>query len=199
MLAAKEGSKRTAPVSYILAAQVTLNKQKTRGAPMTDTRPSRRKFIVRAIAASSVMIVPHKWLMAKSATTPTASDLDQTLVARRLFPHDGLADDVYAEVAESVFDSFGANPESADLLDLAEAALNAQVNGDWIDVDEDRQVAALKGIENEAFFGAIVAGLRGAFYNHPKVWAQINYPGSSREHGGYKDRGFDDIDWLPEV
>lgn len=166
---------------------------------MAEEKLSRRKFIVRAIVASSVMTVPHKWLMAQSATTGTAADHDLMLVARLLFPHDGLANHVYAEAAESVFNSFAADPDSADLLDLAEAALNAEVNGGWIEADEDRQVAALKGIESEAFFGAILAALRGTFYTHPKVWAHINYPGSSREHGGYKHRGFDDIDWLPEV
>ena len=63
---------------------------------------------------------------------------------------------------------------------------------------EDSQIEAVGSIEGEAFFAAILAGLRGTFYYHPKVWAHIDYPGSSKEHGGYKFRGFDDIDWLPE-
>lgn len=164
---------------------------------MTEARLSRRKFIVRAIAASSVVTLPHGSLLARPDAI--AANLDQLLIAKRLFPHDGLADDVYAQVGQSVFDSFAANPASAGLLDLAEAALNAQVEGDWIDADEDLQAAALKSIESEAFFGAILGALRGTFYYHPKVWAHINYPGSSKQHGGYINRGFDDIDWLPEA
>jgi len=31
------------------------------------------------------------------------------------------------------------------------------------------------------------------------VWKHIDYPGSSKEYGGYINRGFNDIDWLPEV
>ena len=166
---------------------------------MTDARFSRRRFVLTAIAAYSVIAVPHRWLPGTAAMAETTAKPDRVHLARLLFPHSGLADDVYAEVTESLFDSFAANPETARLLDTAETALNAQVDGDWIDADEDRQIAAIRNIENEAFFAAILAALRGTFYYHPKVWAHINYPGSSKEHGGYKHRGFNDIDWLPEV
>jgi hypothetical protein len=165
---------------------------------MTDIRLSRRRFVLTGIAASSVLTVPHRWLPGTIALADSGPDPDLTQLARLLFPHSGLADDVYEEVAENLFTSFAASPESAQLLDEADAALDAQVDGDWIDADEDRQVAALKGIEGEAFFAAILAALRGAFYYHPKVWAHLDYPGSSKEHGGYKHRGFNDISWLPE-
>lgn len=166
---------------------------------MTDTGLSRRRFVLTAIAAYSVIATPSRWLPGNIALADTAASPDLSQLARLFFPHTGLEDDVYTDVAETLFDSFVANPESAQLLDMADTALDAQVDGDWMDVDEDRQVAALKGIESEAFFAAILAALRGAFYNHPKVWAYLHYPGSSKEHGGYKHRGFDDINWLPEV
>lgn len=166
---------------------------------MADTRFARRRFVLFGIAAASVAAVPHRWLPGSMALADSKTTPDLPQLARRLFPHNGLADDVYVEVAESVLDSFVANPDSAKLLDIAGSALDAQVDGNWIDVDEDRQVAALKSIESETFFGTILASLRGVFYNHPKVWAHINYPGSSKEFGGYKYRGFNDIEWLPEV
>ena len=56
----------------------------------------------------------------------------------------------------------------------------------------------MKSVEKESFFESIRAGVRDRFYTHPKVWEHIGYPGSSVEFGGYVDRGFDDIDWLPE-
>jgi hypothetical protein len=52
----------------------------------------------------------------------------------------------------------------------------------------------MQAVEGEAFFAAILGNVQARFYNHPKVWALINYP----QFGGYVDRGFDDIDWLPE-
>ena len=166
---------------------------------MTDARLSRRRFILTAVAASSVIAAPQRWLPGNTARADSATSPELTQLARQLFPHSGLASDVYADVAQSVFGAFVANAATAQLLDVADAALDARVGGDWMEVDEDRQLAALKSIESEAFFAAILAALRGAFYSHPKVWVHIDYPGSSKEYGGYKNRGFDDIDWLPEV
>lgn len=166
---------------------------------MTIARLARRRFILTAIAASSVLTMPNRWLPGSSALADGAVARGDAQLVRLLFPHGGLATEVYAEIAETLFDSLATNPETAQLLDMAGSVLDDQVDGAWIDISEDRQAAALKAIESEVFFAAILAALRGAFYNHPKVWAHLDYPGSSREHGGYKHRGFDNIDWLPEV
>jgi hypothetical protein len=53
-------------------------------------------------------------------------------------------------------------------------------------------------LQDEGFFTAIKFQVLGRFYAHPKVWQAINYPGSSVEHGGYVERGFNEIDWLGE-
>jgi hypothetical protein len=31
------------------------------------------------------------------------------------------------------------------------------------------------------------------------MWAHIDYPGPSLPFGGYVEKGFDDIDWLPKA
>ncbi|MGI9223844.1 MAG: hypothetical protein ACR2QX_05150 [Woeseiaceae bacterium] len=166
---------------------------------MDESRIARRRFVLTAIAASTVVALPRSWLPGNVAWADDAPNPALGRLTRLLFPHTGLADAVYADVAAAVFTSFAADADSAKLLDYAVSVLNAQVKGRWFDTDEDSQIAAIRIIENEAFFAAILAGLRGAFYYHPKVWAHIDYPGSSKEHGGYKHRGFNDIDWLPEA
>ena len=166
---------------------------------MDDSRVTRRRFILTAVIAYSVIAEPRGWLSGNIAWAETPSNPALIRLARLLFPHAGLADDAYADVAHSLFTSFASNPETGQLLDLAGSALDKQVDGDWIAADEDSQIAAIRNIEGEAFFGAILAGVRGRFYYHPKVWAHLDYPGSSKEHGGYKHRGFNDISWLPEV
>ena len=164
---------------------------------MHESRISRRRFIATAIAASSILATSRSWLpVARAASGP---DPALTRLARLLFPHDAIADDVYAEVANDLFTSFAAQESTGQLLDAAGDALDAQQDSGWFDADNDAQLAALNNIQGEAFFGAILAGLRGGFYYHPKVWEHLTYPGSSKEHGGYKHRGFNDIDWLPEV
>ena len=65
-------------------------------------------------------------------------------------------------------------------------------------LDEAEQIAVMQEVEGEAFFAVILGTVRGQFYYNPEVWKHIDYPGSSREFGGYINRGFDDIDWLPE-
>lgn len=166
---------------------------------MDDSRVTRRRFILTAVIAYSVIAEPRGWLSGNIAWADTSADTALVRLARRLFPHAGLADDAYADVVRNLITSFASNPQTGQLLDLAESALDKQVDGDWIDADEDSQIAAIRSIEGEGFFAAILAGMRGTFYYHPKVWAHLDYPGSSKEHGGYKHRGFDDISWLPEV
>ena len=41
--------------------------------------------------------------------------------------------------------------------------------------------------------------VRAELYYLPAVWALLGFEGSSVEFGGYVDRGFDDIDWLPRT
>ena len=64
-------------------------------------------------------------------------------------------------------------------------------------VPNDNIERALKRIDGSDFFetvrGATLAGL----YGNPRVAALFGWEGSSVEHGGYIDRGFNDIGWLP--
>jgi len=51
--------------------------------------------------------------------------------------------------------------------------------------------------ENGPFFNAMKTPVMWAIYNATELWALIDYPGPSFPFGGYINRGFDDIDWLP--
>ncbi len=164
---------------------------------MNDSRTARRRFLLAALAFSTTAVSGTTWLRSAAAW---ASSTDGTTLARfgrLLFPHDGLPDEVYAEVMGNVLNALAANPATGNMLAAAETALDAQHDTAWIDRDETEQIAAIENIQGKAFFAAIVETLRGAFYYSPAVWSHINYPGSSKEKGGYKFRGFDDIDWLP--
>ena len=164
---------------------------------MNDSQTTRRQFLLAALAFSTAAVTGTTWLRSAAAW---ASSTDGTTLARfgrLLFPHDGLPDEVYAEVMNDVLMSLASNPDTENLLAAAEHALDAQHDTAWIERDEAGQIEAIENIQGEAFFAAIVGTLRGAFYYNPAVWSHINYPGSSKQHGGYKFRGFDDIDWLP--
>jgi hypothetical protein len=165
---------------------------------MTELYTTRRRFMLTSLAFSGLAVTGTSFIRASAAWANSGDDEALTHFARLLFPHDGVTDAVYAEAMASVLAGFEANPETDGLLDSAEAALNAQQDEAWFDLDETTQISAIKSIQGEAFFVAILGALRGAFYYHPAVWEHLDYPGSSKEHGGYLHRGFNDISWLPE-
>ena len=164
---------------------------------------TRRRFLVAAAAYSGLLSsgIGLSVLRGSAAWAQSpGQDTDTTLgkFARLMFPHDALADEVYAEVASSILTAAASESSLDDALASAVAALNLEQDGDWFELDENAQIAAMTAVPGESFFAAIQFQVAVRFYNHPRVWELIGYPGSSKEHGGYIDRGFDDIDWLPE-
>ena len=112
-------------------------------------------------------------------------------MARLLYPHDALSDATYADIVKG----FASDSE---VLSACIEALNSARSSEWLALGEDDQIAVMRDIEGGSAFGAVQNAVRIALYNYPDLWKVIRYPGSSLEFGGYVDRGFDDIDWLPE-
>ncbi len=169
---------------------------------MMQGNATRRKFLVASVAFSGLMStgMGAAVLRAGSAWAQSSGGNAGELarMARLLFPHDGIADDVYAEVIDGILTDSANDASLLELLDEAMPALNAAQGGDWFVAGEDAQIAAMQAVEDEPFFAAIHGNVQARFYSHPKVWELIKFPGSSVEFGGYVERGFDDIDWLPE-
>jgi len=165
---------------------------------MDQRNLSRRKFLVATIAYSGLISAGAGAALFRTsaawAQAPDENAEEFARMARLLYPHEDVADGVYAEIIDAIL----SNTANHLILDTAVAALNAAQPGNWFDLNIDDQIATMKSVENEPFFTAIQAGVRDRFYTHPKVWEHIGYPGSSVEFGGYVDRGFGDIDWLPE-
>jgi hypothetical protein len=169
---------------------------------MATQKATRRRFLVAAITYSglistgvgtSLLRASHAWAQSPSSNTDILARM-----ARLLFPHDAIADDVYAEVMDDILAAAVADSSLSESLGDAVTALNAAQGGDWFDIGEEQQIAAMQAVEGEVFFAAILGNVQVRFYHHPQVWKHIGYPGSSLEFGGYVDRGFNDIDWLPE-
>ena len=70
----------------------------------------------------------------------------------------------------------------------------------WLDLSEGYKRQALKSIETTTFFQTVRGLSVGAtgLYSQPLVWRHFGYEGPSWRFGGYLNRGFDDIGWLPE-
>ena len=92
-----------------------------------------------------------------------------TAAARAIYPHDALPDDVYARVGET-----------------------------FADLPADEQLEALKAIEGSDFFELVRSTAVVEVYSDQRTWQLVGYEGSSFDKGGYLDRGFNDLDWLPD-
>lgn len=165
---------------------------------MNDTKSTRRRFLLASLVFSTAAVTSPAWLRGATAWAEADSDATLARFGRLLLPIDGLSDDVYNEVMGKVMSALNGNPATENVVAAAEVALDSAVDGDWFAAGEATQIAAIESIQGQAFFAAILGSFRGAFHYDPAVWEFIQYPGSSKEHGGYLHRGFNDISWLPE-
>jgi hypothetical protein len=64
---------------------------------------------------------------------------------------------------------------------------------------EPARVAALQKIETEPFFKFVRVQTLFNLYGSPIAYAHFGYEGEAFSKGGYLTRGFDALDWLPDV
>jgi hypothetical protein len=117
-------------------------------------------------------------------------------VARTLYPHDALPDDVYARVgeklAEAASEDFGAARAIEEGVD--------GLNGGWpfAELSADARVEAIKRIEGSDFFELVRSTAVVEVYSDERTWRVVGYEGPAFNKGGYLNRGFNDLDWLPD-
>jgi hypothetical protein len=119
-------------------------------------------------------------------------------VTRAIFPHDSLPDEAY----EKVVDQLQADAASDESIREAIESGVAQFNEPrpFAELDEDAQLDKLKQAESDEspFFKLVHATAVVELYDNPLVWKAFGYEGPSVHLGGYVNRGFDDLDWLPD-
>jgi len=153
-----------------------------------------------AVATTAGMSIDSAWADNAQALKP---DTMRTLakVARDIYPHDHLADRYYIAAVTPWDAKAASDPKVKAMLEEGVALLNQLAQAGhksayaavaW----EEQRVAMLRGIEQTDFFGKLRSDLIASLYNNPEVWPKFGYEGSSAEHGGYINRGFNDIDWL---
>jgi hypothetical protein len=121
-----------------------------------------------------------------------------TVLARAMFPHRALDDSYYFAVVEQLDRGAAASGETREMLRSGIAQLDAAADDAWIDLPVDDKLRVMEDLQAAPFFGAILNQTIDVLYRNPDVWKLVGYEGSSIEYGGYLNRGFNDIDWLPE-
>lgn len=171
---------------------------------MGGDRTTRRRFIVAALAGSGALSAGLTLSLLRAASAWAGARPGQAAartlrpLARLLCPHAGVPDDVYAEIVDAVLATAASDPQLVTMLDAAIAALDAAGDRDFFEADDASRLAVMTSLQDDAWFAATRVQVLVRLYDHPQVWKVIGYPGSSLGFGGYLERGFDDIDWLPE-
>src|SRR5690606_24884583 len=174
--------------------------------PTTDSSamPSRRQFLKGTVALSGVLA--SGTLLATLAPSRTwalsTSHLDKTqaesllAMAKRLYPHKTLPDAVYALLVKDV-DEACSDQATRELVIDGISQLNAATQNNWLGASAAEQTAALKTMENEAFFQMVRGQCIHSLYDNQMAYTHFGYEGESWTKGGYIRRGFDDLSWLP--
>jgi hypothetical protein len=153
---------------------------------------TRRDFTARLVALCAAIGTGAKTTGAEPQADATLAQLAQTL-----FPHRGLGTEDYAGIARAMSaarrDTPGLEAACAALL----PALDRASGGRWLLLEAEARVAAVEAVASDPAFEPVRDAALAAVYRHPGVWRLIGYGGSSFEFGGYLQRGFDRVDWLP--
>ena len=116
--------------------------------------------------------------------------------ARAMYPHDTLPDDVYARVAERLAEAAQEDSGAARTIEDGVSALNG--GRPFAELSEDEQLETLHRIEGSDFFELVRSTAVVEVYSDPRTWQLVGYEGPSFDQGGYINRGFNDLDWLPD-
>jgi hypothetical protein len=116
--------------------------------------------------------------------------------ARTMYPHDALPDAVYARVGEKLAEAAREDSGTARMIEDGVSALNG--GGPFAGLSADEQLETLKGIEGSDFFELVRSTAVVEVYSDQRTWQLVGYEGPSFGKGGYINRGFNDLDWLPD-
>lgn len=125
-------------------------------------------------------------------------------VVQDIYPHPGrLTLAHYQAIVSTVAQSADDSAETATALIDGLGRINAQAQAaygvDYAQLeDADAREGVLRHFQNEGFFQNVRWTAYFGIYDNKEIWPLFGYQGSSVEHGGYLDRGFSDITFVPQ-
>jgi hypothetical protein len=169
-----------------------------------------RRFVLKAaatavpaaaVAGATGLTVGEAWAEGGALQPSTMKTLVK--VARDIYPHDFLGEVYYITAIKPWNDKAAADPAVKAMLEDGVRRLDEDAHDrhktpySGVAWEVDR-VALLQGIEHTLFFKKLRSDLVVSLYNQHEIWPKFGYEGASADKGGYINRGFNDIDWLPK-
>ena len=164
---------------------------------------SRRRFLTASGVLSGLLvaggplslIAPGRaWALELKALTSSQGAVLMS-IARTIAPHDTLEDAAYAIVVGSIDAAILADPRAREMI----IAGLGRLGPDFATKGEPARVAALRAEEGSEFFQFLRARTLAGLYSSPIAYAHFGYEGEAFSKGGYLTRGFNELNWLPEV
>jgi hypothetical protein len=138
--------------------------------------------------------------MSTHAPLALEQDLAETVaaLARTIYPHVALPDTVYARVPAKIDEAAREDAEQARMIAQGVADLDSRGSEPFTERTAEQQLADAKAIAGSEFFELVRSTAVVEIYSDPGTWKLLGYEGPSFAQGGYLDRGFNDLDWLPD-
>tara|TARA_E500000331_G_scaffold343436_1_gene378247 strand:+ start:257 stop:838 length:582 start_codon:yes stop_codon:yes gene_type:complete len=158
---------------------------------------SRRSFLAGAFAATvytSLWSIDSAKAKITAGSTKEEKDVLMKMV-RTLYPHDRFPDGPYIRTTEDVINKGNASPEKAIML---QKGIDQLKTDGFSKLNFDKSTKYLIKMGRTEFFEHVRGTTTVTLYNDKEVWELLGYEGYSYDKGGYINRGFNDLDWLPE-
>lgn len=139
-----------------------------------------------------------------AATLDEGQDATLLRMVQDIYPHPDLLEvGHYRSIADAVIVAADGDAAAAKGLREGLGRIDAQARdlfgaGYTAIDDPDAREGVLRGFQDDAFFQSVRWAAYFGIYNNVEVWPLFGYQGSSLEHGGYIDRGFSDITFVPQ-
>jgi len=136
-----------------------------------------------------------------ATVTPAGAAIDTrtlTLMVRAMFPHERFPDGPYERTAAAIVDAAQSDVRMRAQLEQGMRELDAAGGAPFAELSPDAALDVLRGMAGTAFFEAVRSTTITTLYDDPEVWSLLGYEGPSYDQGGYLQRGFADLGWLPD-
>jgi hypothetical protein len=148
-----------------------------------------------AVGSPLALLAPSRAWAVDLTSLTTAEATTLLAATRTIAPHDKLEDAAYAFVIRAL-DAAAAKDEALH-KQLAEGVKS--LGAGFASSPENVRVQALRRLEPTPFFQNLRVQTLLVLYSTPLAYAYFGYEGEAFSKGGYLQRGFNDLRWLPDV
>ena len=165
----------------------------------------RRQFILR-LSRIAVAISAAGWFVQARAGDTSGANVSAhnqaALIAElsyQLLPIQAPQSALYQSVVHALMSQLTQRPGAAELIRQGVETFNGFAGKPWLELTAKERRQVIQALFDTPFVSMVRWTTQEVVLRDRQIWNQLGYQGSSIEKGGYLQRGFDDIDWLPEA